>query len=90
MVEVALGGSRAFVANIGSGTVTVIDLNQGTVIRNIATGAGAEGITASIDGNEIWVTNRSADTVSVIDANSLEILAADPVRILSDPRQGDP
>jgi YVTN family beta-propeller protein len=78
MVEVALGGSRAFVANIGSGTVTVIDLNQGTVIQNIATGAGAEGITASIDGNEIWVTNRSADTVSVIDAGSLEILAAIP------------
>jgi YVTN family beta-propeller protein len=64
MVEVALGGTRAFVANIGSGSVSV--------------GAGAEGITASIDGEEIWVTNRSADTVSVIDAASLEILASIP------------
>jgi len=78
MVEVALGGTRAFVANIGSGSVSVIDLEKGTKIRTITTGAGAEGITASVDGREIWVTNRSADTVSVIDAESLEILAQIP------------
>jgi YVTN family beta-propeller protein len=78
MVEVALGGRKAFVANIGSGSVSVIDLEKGIFVRTIETGAGAEGITASIDGKEIWVTNRSADTVSVIDAGSLEILAQIP------------
>ena len=78
MVEVALGGRKAFVANIGSGSVTVIDLEKGVFVRNIMTGAGAEGITASIDGTEVWVTNRSADTVSVIDAESLEILTQIP------------
>jgi len=78
MVEVALGGRKAFVANIGSGSVSVIDLENGVFVRNITTGAGAEGITASIDGTEVWVTNRSADTVSVIDAESLEILAQIP------------
>lgn len=78
MVEVALGGKRAFVANIGSGSVSVIDLEKGSVIRTIETGAGAEGITATVDGREIWVTNRGADTVSVIDAESLEILAQIP------------
>jgi len=78
MVEVALGGRMAFVANIGSGSVSVIDLEKGVVVRTIETGAGAEGITASVDGKEIWVTNRSADTVSVIDAESLEILTQIP------------
>jgi YVTN family beta-propeller protein len=78
MVEVALGGRRAFVANIGSGSVCVIDLEKGIIARTIETGAGAEGVTASIDGKEIWVTNRSADTVTVIDAESLEILASIP------------
>jgi YVTN family beta-propeller protein len=78
MVAVALGGRRAFVANIGSGSVSVIDLENGVFDRTIETGAGAEGMTASIDGTEIWVTNRSADTVSVIDADSLEILAQIP------------
>jgi YVTN family beta-propeller protein len=90
MVEVALGGTRAFVANIGSGSVSVIDLEKGIVIRTIETGAGAEGITASVNGEEIWVTNRSADTVSVIDANSLEILeqipcASFPIRAKATP-----
>jgi YVTN family beta-propeller protein len=78
MVDVALGGTKAFVANIGSGSVSVIDLEKGLLVRNLETGAGAEGITASVDGQEIWVTNRSADTVSVIDAESLEILAQIP------------
>ena len=78
MVEVALNGHKAFVANIGSGSVSVIDLEKGIVVRTIETGAGAEGITASVDGKEIWVTNRSADTVSVINAESLEILAQIP------------
>jgi YVTN family beta-propeller protein len=78
MVEVALGGRKAFVANIGSGSVSVIDLEKGIIVRTIATGAGAEGITASVDGKEIWVTNRSADTVSVIDAESLEIVSSIP------------
>jgi YVTN family beta-propeller protein len=75
MVAVALGGARAFVANIGSGSVSVIDLETGLNLGNIETGAGAEGITASSDGLHVWVTNRSADTVSVIDAESLEIVA---------------
>jgi YVTN family beta-propeller protein len=78
MVAVALDGTRAFVANIGSGSVSVIDLEKGIATRTIETGAGAEGVTASVDGKEIWVTNRSADTVSVIDAESLEILAQIP------------
>ena len=90
MVEVALGGTRAFVANIGSGSVTVIDLEKGIIIRTIETGAGAEGVTASVDGREIWVTNRSADTVSVIDAESLEIMeqipcASFPIRAKATP-----
>jgi len=75
MVAVALGGSRAFVANIGSGTVSAVDLDNGTLLRTIITGAGAEGITATTDGLEVWVTNRAADTVSVIDAESLDVVA---------------
>jgi len=78
MVEVALDGTKAFVANIGSGSVSVIDLEKGANVATIETGAGAEGVTASIDGKEIWVTNRSADTVSVIDARTHEILVQIP------------
>ncbi len=75
MVAVTPDGARAFVANIGSGSVTAIDLVTGEKLADIATGDGAEGIDVTPDGGEVWVTNRSAGTLSVIDPETLEILA---------------
>lgn len=73
MVTVSPKHQRAFVANIGSGSVTVIDLAGRKKISDIKTGAGAEGIDISKDEKEVWVTNRAANTVSVIDVASLNI-----------------
>jgi len=78
MVDVSRDGERAFVANIGPGTVSVVNLHSGEVEKILETGAGAEGIFAHPTKDEIWVTNRSADTVSVVDANTLEITATIP------------
>lgn len=75
MIVLTPGQSRAFVANIGSGTTTVIDLKEKRRIANIETGAGAEGIDISPDGKEVWVTNRSANTVSVLDVATLKVSA---------------
>ncbi len=75
---VAVTEGRAFVANLGSGTVTVVDLTSGAKLADIATGDGAEGIDVAPDGSEVWVANRAADTLSVIDPASLEILATVP------------
>lgn len=73
MVVVAPKHQRAFVANIGSGSVTVIDLSEKKKLADIQTGAGAEGIDISADEKEVWVTNRAANTVSVIDVSSLKV-----------------
>jgi YVTN family beta-propeller protein len=75
MVALRPQGDRAFVANIGSGTMTIIDLKTGKALRSMPTGAGAEGIAVSPNGKEVWVSNREANTVSVIDAEKLEVLA---------------
>lgn len=75
MVVVARKSHKAFIANIGSGSCTVIDLKTRQKITDIATGAGAEGIDISPDQKEVWVTNRAANTVSVIDVNTLKITA---------------
>jgi YVTN family beta-propeller protein len=75
MLATTPDGSRAFVANIGSGSVTVLDLDKNVKLRDIATGEGAEGVAVTPDGSQVWVTNRAQDTVSVIDAASLEVLA---------------
>jgi YVTN family beta-propeller protein len=78
MVAVTPDGSRAFVANIGSGTVTAIDLERGVKLSDITTGNGAEGIAVTPSGKEVWVGNRASDTLSVIDPSTLEIKATVP------------
>jgi YVTN family beta-propeller protein len=90
MVAVAPDGGRAFVANIGSGSLSVLDLRDGAAVTHIPTGLGAEGVDVSPDGNEVWVSNRGADTLTVVDARSLQTLATLPavgfaIRVRFDP-----
>lgn len=75
MVAVAPGGGRAFIANIGSGSVTALDLGAGKKLADVATGAGAEGVAVGAGGERVWVTNREAGTVSALDVGSLEVVA---------------
>jgi YVTN family beta-propeller protein len=75
MVAVAPNLNRAFTANIGSGTLTAIDLGEKKVIEHVETGSGAEGIDVSPSGTEVWVANRDANTVTVVHANTLEVFA---------------
>lgn len=86
MVVPSRDRTKAFVANIGSGTCTVVDLAEEKVLKNLETGAGAEGIDLSPDGTEVWVSNREASTVSVINTKDLSVAAtlecrAFPIRV---------
>src|SRR5574337_830578 len=56
---------KLYVTNIGSGSV-IVDEAATEKVANIPTGAGAEGIAVSPDGKEVWVSNRAANTISVI------------------------
>lgn len=78
MLVLSPTADRVYVANIGSGTVTAIDLIAGEVLATIETGAGAEGIAMAPDGAEVWVSNRAADTLSIIDTETLEVVASLP------------
>ncbi len=91
---VALGaGGRAFVAAIGSGKMVPVDCGKGQAGPGIATGKGAEGIGVAPGGGEVWVTNRVAGTVTVLDAKTLEQIASIPcpgfpIRVAFTPRGG--
>jgi len=78
MVALAPAHDRAFVANIDSGSVSVIDLQQERRIANITTGDGTEGIAISPDQREVWAGNRDGNTLSIIDVASLEVVATLP------------
>ncbi len=66
---------KLYIANIRSGSVTVID-RLSNLVKTIVTGQGAEGIDVSHDGGEVWVTNRAANTISVIDTGADSVTAS--------------
>jgi len=66
---------RLFSSNMGgAGSVSVFDFETGEKIRDIETGKECEGIGVSPDGRWVWAGNRAEDTVSIIDANRLELV----------------
>lgn len=74
MVAVTPDERLAFVANIRSGSVSVIDLTKRSLMKVIPTGAGAEGVFAHPTRPEVWVTNREADTITIIDTNTVDVV----------------
>jgi YVTN family beta-propeller protein len=55
-----------------SGTVTVIDLSQRRVIREVSVGLHPSGMELSRDRKRLFVANANSDTVSVLDTATLE------------------
>ncbi|WP_248722657.1 YncE family protein [Seonamhaeicola sp. ML3] len=62
-----------YVANIKSGSVSVIDIVLDKVLKIIPIGESAEGIDVNPDGSEVWVTNIKENLISVIDTETNEI-----------------
>ncbi|MGQ0588595.1 MAG: YncE family protein [Sphingosinicella sp.] len=90
MVAVSPDRRRAFTANIGSGTVSVLDLARGTKLRDIAVGGRPEGIALTPDGRTLWVGDLEGARVQAYDAASFARLAevrtgAVPIRVLASP-----
>ena len=90
MVAISPDRRRAFTANIGSGTVSVLDLASGTKLRDIAVGGRPEGIALTPDGRTLWVGDLEGARVQAYDAASFERLAEVrtgqvPIRVLASP-----
>lgn len=65
---------RVFTANIGSGSASVVELQDEPSVRTLNAGKGAEGIALVKDSAELWISNRAEDSVTVFDAESGERL----------------
>ncbi|HEY0150300.1 MAG TPA: beta-propeller fold lactonase family protein [Allosphingosinicella sp.] len=68
MVAVSPDGRLAFTANIGSASVSVIDLHEGRKIRDVIVGGAPEGIAISPDGHTLWVADLEGARVQAFDA----------------------
>jgi YVTN family beta-propeller protein len=58
---------------MGADYIAEIDPHDGSGIRKIHTGNGAHNFLATPDGKTLYVTNRVAGTISVLDADTLEV-----------------
>ncbi|MCC6785579.1 MAG: YncE family protein [Planctomycetes bacterium] len=90
MVALANDQRLAFVANLASGSMSVLDLEQPALLGVVETGKGSEGIAARPGANEVWVGNREADTLSIVDPLEKTELAelacgAFPIRVAFSP-----
>ena len=78
MLVVSADRKRVYTANLGSGSVSEIDLATGKLVRTVPTGKETEAIALSPDGRELWVGNRAEDTLTVLRVGTLETIASIP------------
>ena len=89
MVTLGPGGKWAYVSNSSSGNVAAVNLDSGEV-KLIQTGTRPEGSVLSKDGRELYVCNREAASITVIDTAKQQPIAniptgKGPVRIALTP-----
>lgn len=80
MVAIAPDESMAYTANIGSGSVSRIDLAAGKAVQVKVTGKGPEAIDVSPDGREVWAADRTLDYITIMRAGTLDSLGSAPTR----------
>src|SRR5437868_10874975 len=74
-VAVNPNGTRAFVANRDSNTVSVIDTATNTVVATISVGANPFGVSFSPDGTRAYVTNQTSNDVAIIDTANNTVIS---------------
>ncbi|WP_198152598.1 YncE family protein [Tsuneonella dongtanensis] len=73
MVVISPAADVAWTANLGSQSVTRIDLGGGSPPRSVKTGQGTEGIVLSADGRRLWASAREEDRLVELDPETLAI-----------------
>jgi YVTN family beta-propeller protein len=85
MVAVDVNETTAYVANSGTGTVSVIDLPARKEVQRIPIGGVPMGLALTADGKRLFATNRTANGVAVIGTAERQVkriieIAGQPVR----------
>ena len=80
--DVVVSGNHAYVANVGSNTVSVVDTGTKRVVATIPVGTGPNSLVATPHGNRVYVANSAYNgdnTVSVIDTTANTVVATIPI-----------
>ena len=72
-VRLTPNGKFFVVADMLRGGIWVIDAAHPRIVRFVPTGRGAHGVYPSRDASVLYVTNRGAGSISVVDAKTLKV-----------------
>ncbi len=75
-VAVSPDGTRAYISNFGSDTVTVIDAATNAVVATISVGLAPEGVAISPDGELVYVAIDRSNSVTVIDTATNTVIGS--------------
>ncbi len=90
MVALSPDEGTAYVANIGSDTVTVVDCNDRRIVADPPVGESPEGIGVDPDTGEVLVANQDDGMLTVLDPDTLTesnkaLLGETPIRVMLSP-----
>ncbi len=90
MVGVSADGGIGWTGDMGSNTVTELDMKTGRIVRSIDVPERPEAINVTTDGSEVWVGSNSTGKISVIDGYTGSVNTAAegfqwPYRVLFSP-----
>jgi YVTN family beta-propeller protein len=90
MVVASADGKRAYTTNIPAGSVSLLDVVAGKVVKTEKVAPHVEGIALSPDGRQVWVGSNEADSVTVLDGATLAKVGAIqaaglPIRVTASP-----
>jgi DNA-binding beta-propeller fold protein YncE len=90
MVGVTADAARGYTGNIGSNTISELNLRTGEFVRTVSVPEQPEAINVTPDGKEVWVGSNATGKVSVVDpATGTVTTAAEgfgwPYRVLFTP-----
>ncbi len=74
---------RLYVANAGSNSVSVIDVNTGTLRASIPVGSNPRGILLNRDYTVLYVHNALDATITTIDTTDYDVLGVQPISNLT-------
>src|SRR5262249_44922420 len=70
MIVLSADGRRAYTANVGAGSVSVLDLQKRTLVTTIPVAKAVQRISISLDGRMVFTHDQHAPRVAVIDTAS--------------------
>src|SRR5216684_3286431 len=83
LIHASAHAQNAYITNVNSNTVSVIDTVTNTVIATIPVGLNPFGVAVSFDRSKVYFTH--VDTVSVIDTATNTVIGS-PIPVQLDPR----